>query len=315
MAGKRGSGHKPVRFRVVPTEEGMMLGHLVARRLPNMGVEQGRDLVKAGAVYMGHVRIRVPTVRVAAGELITAYPQALEHAPLTEDAVVFVHRDPSFVVLDKPAGIAVTATRESARGTLSEALRRTLEREGMVRPYVGVVHRLDQGASGLVLFTIRSIANPSMHRQFVEHGIERSYRLLVHGRASDEHSCDVPLLIGRSGNVRVAEPGDPRGRSARTDFTRVQPRHPVADTSLLEARLATGRTHQIRVHAAALGHPIVGDHRYGPDDGRPNDTDTGLHLHAHRLSFEHPIERTWVDVRAALPDWAQTADETADDRP
>jgi RluA family pseudouridine synthase len=301
MRGKKAGEPKPVRFRVVPSEEGMMLGHLVARRLPNLDLERGRELVRAGAVYMGPVRIRVPTVRVVAGELITAYPQALEDAPLAEDAVRFVHRDPTFVVLDKPPGVAVSATR--ARGTLSEALRRTLEREGMARPYVGVVHRLDRGASGLVLFTIRSIANQSMHRQFVEHRIERIYRLLVRGNAPASASCDAPLLVSRTGTVRPATPGDPRAKSARTDFTRIEPSHPTPGTSLLEAQLETGRTHQIRVHAQALGHPIVGDRRYG--DAEQASEESRLHLHAWRLRFEHPQDGTPVDVRAELPAWAQ----------
>jgi RluA family pseudouridine synthase len=312
MAGRHASGRKPVRFRVVPSEEGMMLGHLLARRLPNVDVDQGRELVKAGAVYMGHVRIRVPTVRVVAGELITVYPQALEDAPLPDHAVRFVHRDPAFVVLDKPPGIAVAATRQSARGTLSEALRRTLEREGLVRPYVGVVHRLDQGASGLVLFTIRSIANQSMHRQFARHDIERAYRLRVHGDAPREASCDAPLLVGRTGTVRVAEPGDPRARPAHTDFRRLEPHLEMPDTSLLEARLATGRTHQIRVHAKTLGHPIVGDHRYGPDETDGEAEQMRLHLHAHRLRFEHPIDGTPVDVRSTLPPWARSTEDPPD---
>ena len=171
----------------------------------------------------------------------------------------------------------------------------------MVRPYVGVVHRLDRGASGLVLFTIRSIANQSMHRQFVEHTIERTYRLLVRGDAPPSASCDTPLLLGRTGTVRAA-PGDVRAKPARTEFTRLRATHPVPGTSLLEARLQTGRTHQIRVHAQTLGHSIVGDRRYG--DTELGDDDARLHLHAYRLQFEHPLEHTPVDVRAELPEWA-----------
>lgn len=304
MPGRTG----PVRFRVVPSEEGMMLSHLLSRRLPDADVERGRELVKAGAVYMGHLRVRVPSVRVATGERITVYPEALEHTPLAPDALRFVHRDPSFVVLDKPPGVPVSATKQSARGTLSEALRRHLEREGVLRPYVGVVHRLDQGASGLVLFTVRSVANKSLHRQFLEHSIERVYRLLVHGDAPFEATCDAPLRIGRSGNVRIATPGDARAKPAHTSFARLGPRRPRDRTSLLEARLETGRTHQIRVHAQHLGHPIVGDDRYGGGDERDAEP-SRLCLHAHRLHFEHPIEHTPVELTSELPDWAQAEDD------
>jgi len=255
-------------------------------------------------VYMGHLRVRVPTVRVVTGERITVYPEALADEELTGDAVVIVHRDPHFVVLDKPIGVPVAATRESARGTLSEALRRALEREGMVRPYVGIVHRLDRGASGLVLFTLRSVANQSLHKQFVEHAIQRSYRVLVHGDAPAELSCELPLLEQHSGTSKVA-PDNPRAKPAHTRFRRLVAAHPRPGTSLLAAELETGRHHQIRVHAAALGHAVVGDRRYGP----AADMEARLHLHAWRLAFTHPIDGTPVTVVAELPEWARAQDD------
>ncbi|MBC8069567.1 MAG: hypothetical protein IAG13_14615 [Deltaproteobacteria bacterium] len=294
---------RPVRFRVVPGEEGMMLGHLVARRLPKTSVEQGQELVRAGAVYMGHLRVRVPTVRVAAGERISVYPDALEAAELPVDIVRIVHRDPDFVVLDKPAGVPVAATRESARGTLSEALRRLLEAEGVVRPYVGTLHRLDRGASGLVLFTTRSVANKSVHKQFAEHTISRRYRLRVHGEPASSFECALPLLELHSGSSKVAE-GNPHARAARTRFVRREPAIAIAGTALLEAELDTGRHHQIRVHAAALGHPLLGDRRYGQDDAGER-----LHLHAFELTLEHPEDGRPIVVRGELPEWARAIDD------
>jgi RluA family pseudouridine synthase len=295
---------RPVRFRVVPQEEGMMLGHLVARRLPRTTVEQGHELVRAGAVYMGHLRVRVPTARVAAGERVSVYPEALADAELSLALVRIVHRDPDFVVLDKPAGVPVTATRESARGTLSEALRRLLESEGVMRPYVGVVHRLDRGASGLVLFTTRSVANKNVHKQFAEHTILRRYRVRVHGEVPAQLECALPLLELHSGSSRVAE-GNPHARSARTTFTRCEPAITEPATSLLEAELDTGRHHQIRVHAAALGHPVVGDRRYGRDD-----VGERLHLHAFELALTHPHDGRAIVVRAELPPWARMLGES-----
>lgn len=277
----------------------MMLGHLVARRLPKTSVEQGHELVRAGAVYMGHLRVRVPTARVAAGERISVYPEAIAEEELPLELVRFVHRDDELVVLDKPAGVPVAATRESARGTLSEALRRVLEAEGMVRPYVGVVHRLDRGASGLVLFTIRSVANKSMHKQFAEHSISRRYRLRVHGIAPEASECALPLLELHSGTSKVAE-GNPHARAALTRFVRRDPTTEMPGTSLLEAELETGRHHQIRVHAAALGHAVLGDRRYGPGD----DTERLL-LHAFELSFTHPGSGAAIHLRTELPPWAR----------
>lgn len=291
---------QPVRFRVVPQEDGMMIAQLLTRRLPGTRIELARELVKAGAVYLGHLRVRIPTVRVATGERISVFPGAADDEELPLELVKFVLREDDFVVLDKPAGVPVAATRESARGTLAEALRRRLESEGVLRPYVGVLHRLDRGASGLVLFTTRSVANKNLHRQFSEHDITRAYRMLVLGDAPVREHCELPVLELRSGTSKVA-PGNRHARDARTDFARLEPKHPQAGTSLLEATLTTGRHHQIRVHAAALGHPIVGDRRYG----RPDDGATGLHLHAWRLRFAHPHTGAAVEVCTELPAWAE----------
>jgi len=299
-----------MRFRVVPQEQGTALGSLVGNRLPKKSKRDGIDLVKAGAVYIGHLRVRVPSTRVATGDRVTVYPDALEVAELEPDDVLeFVHRDESFVVLDKPAGVPVAATKSTARGTLSEALRRKLRAEGFERPYVGVVHRLDQGASGLVLVTIRSVANKSLHRDFEHHRIERTYRVRVVGDAPASFDCDVPL-IEKAGtdSMQVAKSGQARAKPAQTKFRRVEPVLDIAGTSLLEVSLVTGRTHQIRVHAAHSGFPVYGDRRYGSGD-----TDAQrLHLHAWRLQFGHPFhEDVAIDLQTNLEDWARAGDDGA----
>lgn len=300
---------QPVRFRVVDPEDGMLLPRLLVRRLPDIDLAAAKQLVRAGAVYVGHLRIRLNTTRVVCGERVTVYPDALQTEELGADAVRFVHRDPAFVVLDKPAGVPVAQTRDSARGTLSEALRRVLADEGIVRPYVGVVHRLDRGASGLVLFTIRSVANKSLHRQFAEHRIERRYRLRVTGEPDAQLRCEAPLVELKHGRVRVAKDGEARARAAATELRRLDPVLPEVDghaAALMEARLETGRTHQIRVHARDLGHPVLGDRKYGDrDDGEPS----RLYLHADRLTFEHPTSGEPIDLRAPRPEWARAADD------
>ncbi len=297
---------KVVRFRVVPNEEGTMLGSLVGKRMPGLDAEQGRALVKAGGVYMGHLRVRVPSTRVVAGERISVYPEALEHEELDLSTVRFVLRRQDFVIIDKPAGVPVAATKSSARGTLSEALRRILVGEGMTRPYVGTVHRLDQGASGLILFTIRSIANKSVHALFQKHEIQRTYRVRVQGEVPQTMVCEASLEpIPGSDSVRVAKPNSTRAKSAKTSFRRLEPERELPGTSLVEVELETGRTHQIRVHAAELGFPVVGDLRYGNDDAPAEGEHPRLHLHAWRLRFDNPLHDEAVDVEADLPDWAR----------
>lgn len=308
---------RPIRFRVVDSEEGSMLHHLVARRLPGVSKTDAKALVKSGAVYLGHLRVRLPSLRVSSGERVTVYPEALAKEPLPLEQVRIVHRDPSFVVLDKPAGVPVAQTRDSARGTLAEALRRQLEHDGVLRPYVGVVHRLDQGASGLVLMTVRSVANKSVHRQFAEHSIERRYRVRVVGDPPAVLRCDAPLVELQHGRVRVARDGEPRARSATTRMQRVEPVLAEVEgraAALLDVTLETGRTHQIRVHAQTLGFPVLGDRKYGASAEDVDDGPSRLFLHADRLRLQHPETGETIELRAPLPDWARAREDQADPR-
>jgi 23S rRNA pseudouridine1911/1915/1917 synthase len=152
-----------------------------------------------------------------------------------------------------------------------------------------------------VLFTIRTIANKSIHGQFVNHTIERTYRVLMVGD-TESQVCTLPLVHTRTG-ARVGVSGEPGSREAATRFRRLAALAPQPGTTLMEVSLETGRRHQIRVHAQALGHPILGDRTYGSCAG------PGLHLHAWRLGFEHPLERgRIVLVHSELPEWARSTD-------
>ncbi|PRQ03825.1 pseudouridine synthase [Enhygromyxa salina] len=324
----------PKRFRVVPIEQGMSLRNMLARRVRGLHRDRAAELIRAGGVYVNRLRVRLPQVLVAAGERVTLYTEALDTEPLAPERLVFVHREPDFVVLDKPAGVPVSPVRETAIGCLSEALIHQLEAEGISRPYVGVVHRLDRGASGLVVFTIRSVANKSLHKQFRDHRMRRGYRLRVRPQPGcvvpAELSCDAPLIKLSEGGVEIGKPGDGRAKPARTHFRRVAevPRIDSMDSSvisggegemdlLLDAELETGRTHQIRAHAAHLGFPIVGDHRYGGEGAANPGVDPGvdpgvapgrldrLCLHARRLDFEHPTTGVALHFEAELPEWGK----------
>lgn len=295
----------------------MTLRNLLVRRVRELDRERAAELIRAGGVYVNRLRVRLPQVLVAPGERVTVYLEALAAEPMASEQLVFVFRDPEFVVLDKPAGVPVSPVRETSVGCLSEALIRALEAEGVTRPYVGVVHRLDRGASGLVMFTIRSVANKSLHRQFKEHSVLRGYRIRVRADAGwvppqGEFRCDVPLIKLAEGGVRIGDPGDSRAKAAVTWF-----RHVASDTApasgirehLLDARLETGRSHQIRAHAASLGCPVLGDHRYGGDpaavEASPEDTHDRLCLHARTLDFAHPRTGEPLRFESPLPRWAE----------
>jgi RluA family pseudouridine synthase len=305
---------QPKRFRVIPTEQGMSLRNLLVRRMRELDREAASKLIRAGGVYVNKLRVRLPQVLVAPGERVTVYIEALAAEPLDPARLKFVHREADFVILDKPAGVPVSPIRETAVGCLSEALIHALAAEGVSRPYVGVVHRLDRGASGLVLFTVRSVANKSVHKLFVEHSVRRGYRLRVRpkpgaGAPSAEIRCDAPLVKLREGGVAIADPGTSGAMSAVTYFRHVAEVPPLRGSGpaehLLDAELETGRTHQIRVHAAHLdlGFPIVGDRRYG--DPTTTEAHERLCLHAWTLDFVHPQTGAPLHFEAPLPDWAQ----------
>jgi RluA family pseudouridine synthase len=311
---------KARRFRVIPTEQGLTLRNLLVRRVRELDRERAAELIRAGGVYVNRLRVRLPQILVAPGERVTVYLEALAAEPMALGKLAFIHRDPEFVVLDKPAGVPVSPVRETSVGCLSEALIRELEAEGVTRPYVGVVHRLDRGASGLVLFTIRSIANKSLHKQFSEHSIRRGYRVRVRTQGSwvppgegDEFRCEVPLIKLHEGGVRLGDAGDSRAKPAVTHFRRVVSEATTRDDGtrehLLDVQLETGRSHQIRAHAASLGCPIVGDHRYGADlAASPQDESAHdrLCLHAWTLDLAHPRTGEALHLESPLPDWART---------
>lgn len=300
-----------IRFRVIPAEEGLTLRSLLARRLPDLPKEKSLWLIHAGAVYVNRLRVRLGTVRMAAGERVTAYLEALDRPRLSPSELKIVHREDSFMVLDKPAGVPVDPTKSSVFGCLSDAVIQFLEQEGMTRPYVGVVHRLDQPASGLVLLTTRSALNKSIHQLFVEHQIHRHYRALCWGDVPETQSCVAPILERQGASSEIGRVGQTGARDAKTDFVRLAQRKDSATgraQSLVQAKLSTGRHHQIRVHAAHLGHPIVGDVRYDPDLVKLEQSERQtLHLHAYELAFTHPLTKADLCVQSTLPAWAKTS--------
>lgn len=311
---------KPKRFRVIPHEQGTTLRNYLVKRVRELDRESAVKLIRGGGVYVNKLRVRLPQVLVAAGERVTVYFDSLEAEPFAPERLAFIHRGQDFVVLDKPAGLPVSPIVETAVGCLSEALIHKLEDEGVIRPYVGVVHRLDRGASGLVLFSIRSVANKSLHKQFVEHSMRRSYRIRVRPNAESlgappaELRCDAPLLKLREGGVAIAGAGMLGAKTAVTHFRCLTEVPPLSGSGpaeyLLDVELETGRTHQIRAHAAHLGFPVVGDRRYGTPAAVNQDHEhERLCLHAWTLDFAHPLTGAAQHFEAPLPAWASVPTE------
>jgi 23S rRNA pseudouridine1911/1915/1917 synthase len=235
-------------------------------------------------------------------------PAALEPEPGVEFAVVFTDED--IVVVDKPWDLVVHPGSGRRNGTLvGGILARFPDVGGLVaagygeadRP--GIVHRLDRGTSGLLVVARTPRALTSLGEQMAEHTAERRYAALVHGHvAEDRGLIDAP--VGRSSRQPTLMTVSSAGRDARTGYDVVARYEQPFPSTLIIAALETGRTHQVRVHMAAIGHPVVGDTRYGKGQtsNRPRALAPGrFFLHAFELAFDHPADGRRVTFRSPLP--------------
>ena len=285
------------------------------------GVPRGlaAELVAAGRVQVHGTPVRRRSQVVTAGDTIRVEGLAPEPDVARPDPTVaftVVYEDDDLVVVDKPAGLVVHHGAGHRSGTLVDGLAArypdlALWRDGPGddpgRP--GIVHRLDKGTSGLLVVARHASARDFLTRQFRAHRAGRDYVALVRGVVeADAGTVDAP--IGRSTRDPTRMTVSAGGRGATTHY-RVTRRFPGAPYTLLTATLETGRTHQVRVHLAAIGHPVVGDHRYGDRPGAVGQAATlargRFFLHAARLSLEHPTggPMTWeaplpADLTAAL---------------
>jgi 23S rRNA pseudouridine955/2504/2580 synthase len=243
-------------------------------------------------------RVRVPPIRVAQPSVKPA-PRALE-LPL-------VHEDAALLVIDKPSGVAVHGGSGVSYGVI-ESLR-------AARPearYLELVHRLDRDTSGLLLIARKRSALVELHRMLREGEVDKTYVALVAGRwkgGARDLSERLHKYVTTGGERRVAVHG-----SGREALTRATPIASCDACSLLELKLMTGRTHQIRVHLAHAGHPVLGDDKYGDFELNRTLTKQGvrrLFLHAKQLALVHPLTRTPLRFEAPLPqDMRRYAEDT-----
>ncbi|HEY1734439.1 MAG TPA: RluA family pseudouridine synthase [Acidimicrobiales bacterium] len=278
---------------------------------------QAAELVAAGRVAVDGVPVATRSTALGAGstlavDLPDAPPAGVEPEPDVELRVV--HADAAVVVVDKPAGVVVHPGAGHAHGTLVAGLLARfpdladLGRAGVGDPErPGIVHRLDRGTSGLLVVARTAAAYQSLTAQLAERTVGRRYVALVTGHVADDRGV-VDAPIGRSSRTPTKMAVSANGRPARTGY-RVLRRlgaQPAFDqpSTLLALALETGRTHQIRVHLAAIGHPVVGDDRYGPP-GRAGGRALPpgrLFLHAAQLGFDHPSRGDRVVWTSPLPD-------------
>ena len=240
--------------------------------------------------------------RLQEGDVIEVLDEPTPAAPPEADAAVAIevrHEDADVVVVAKPAGLVVHPGAGHETGTLVHGLlARYPEMAAVGDPFrPGIVHRLDRDTSGLLMVARSARAYDSLVTQLAEHSVDRRYVALVWGHlAAPRGMIDAPIGRSVSRRTRMAVRGD--GRAARTGYE-VQTTFATPACSLLDCRLETGRTHQIRVHLAAIGHPVVGDATYG---GVRNGLDlTRPFLHAEHVGFVHPATDTPLAFDEPLP--------------
>lgn len=259
---------------------------------------RAESLIKEGRVQADGSIQRKAGYRLREGsEVRIEIPEAAPASVEAEDIDLnILYQDADVAVVFKPSGMVVHPAAGNESGTLVNALLKHLDNlsgiGGEIRP--GIVHRIDKDTSGLLLVAKNDRAHVSLSEQIRAHAVHRAYQaILIGGMKDDEGFVDAP--IGRHPTDRKRMAIVPDGREARTNW-RVLER--LRGATLIEARLTTGRTHQIRVHMASVGHPVLGDPVYGPKKS-PYPVTGGQLLHAYRIGFVHPS--TGEEMRFEAP--------------
>ena len=293
-------------LRAGPEDRGQRLDIFLARHLVQFTRSHIQTLNRAGAVRIG-ARQEKAGYRLRGDEVIEVDLEA-SREPLLEPRDIplrIVYEDDDLAVIEKPAGLVVHPGTGTDGATLAHGLLFRFQSlsgaGGEARP--GIVHRIDKWTSGLLIVAKNDWTHVRLSRAFQDRAVEKTYLALVHGRPKAA-SGDIALNIGRHTTVRtrMAVQKD-RGRVALSSWRLLEK---VGDFSLLEVKIKTGRTHQIRVHLAAIGHPVVGDDVYGERRhalfskkyGKPG----RYFLHAAELKFTHPRTDQVLHFRSPLPE-------------
>jgi 23S rRNA pseudouridine1911/1915/1917 synthase len=302
-------GIQTIDVRLEATHAGWRLDRALAAAVPTLSRERLKALIRSGAVETAGKPIRDPAIKVRgedAFRVSVPEPEAAHNAaqdiPLT-----IVFEDEHLLVVDKPAGLVVHPAAGNLDGTLVNALLhhcagRLSGVGGVARP--GIVHRIDKDTSGLLVVAKTDVAHEGLSKQFAAHSIDRRYLAIISGiPKGSEGRVDAPLARSATNRKKIAIVEGSRGKRAVTHWKRLRV---LKDAALVECRLETGRTHQVRVHMASIGHPLVGDPVYG----RSGKTHGKLlkelvfqrqALHAAELGFTHPVTRRALSFSSPMP--------------
>ena len=302
-------GIQTIDVRLEAAHAGWRLDRALADAVPTLSRERLKALIRSGAVAAAGKPVRDPAAKVRGEEqLRVAIPEpAPAHNEPQDIPLAIAFEDEHLLVIDKPAGLVVHPAAGNLDGTLVNALLHHCAGKlsgigGVARP--GIVHRIDKDTSGLLVVAKTDVAHEGLAKQFAAHSIDRRYLAIVSGvPKASEGSINAPLARSSANRKKIAIVEGSRGKRAVTHWRRLKL---LKDSALVECRLETGRTHQVRVHMASIGHPLLGDPVYG----RSGKTHTkllkelGFHrqaLHAAELGFTHPVTKNRLSFASPMP--------------
>jgi len=302
-------GIQTIDVRLEPAHAGWRLDRALAAAVPTLSRERLKTLIRSGAVEAGGKPVRDPSAKVRGEEALrVAIPEPEPaHNEAQDIPLTIVFEDEHLLVVDKPAGLVVHPAAGNFDGTLVNALLHhcgtTLSGiGGVARP--GIVHRIDKDTSGLLVVAKTDVAHEGLSKQFAAHSIDRRYLAIVTGvPKQSEGVVDAPLARSATNRKKIAIVEGDRGKRAVTHWKRL---NVLRDAALVECRLETGRTHQVRVHMASIGHPLVGDPVYGRSGKTHGKTLKELQfqrqaLHATELGFTHPVTKHRLSFSSPMP--------------
>ena len=285
-------------YELTAEESGQRLDKYLAGEMTDLSRSRIKELVQAGEVLVNGKKSKV-SYKVQKGDLIQVTVLPLEPLALEAENIPLdiVYEDEDVIVVNKPQGMVVHPAAGHPSHTLVNALlyhtRDLADSPEGFRP--GIVHRIDKDTSGLLMVAKNAAARESLEKQLAANSNKRQYLAIVHGNfAEEEGTIDAP--IGRNPKDRKQMAVVEKGKSAVTHFKVLEQ---YQGYSLVECQLETGRTHQIRVHMAYIGHPLAGDPLYGPRKTLPGH---GQFLHAKTLGFEQPRTGEWLEFSVQPPE-------------
>ncbi len=302
-------GDSIIEARIASTADGWRLDRALADAVPTLSRERLKALIAAGYVVGATGPVCDPARRAAADAKfsITIPPPQPTHNVAQAIELVVAYEDEHLIVIDKPAGLVVHPAAGNPDGTLVNALLHHCGGSlsgigGVARP--GIVHRIDKDTSGLIVAAKTDLAHEVLARQFKAHSIDRRYLAIVSDLvASSAGVIDAPLGRSSSNRKKMAIVPEGKGKRAVTHWRRLRR---LREATLVECRLETGRTHQVRVHMASVGHPLIGDPVYGRTKPAHRALLAMLDfhrqaLHAAHLGFIHPLTSTALSFDSEMP--------------